>query len=72
MIALERYIVSQEREVDADSYSVNLTLILIDDSNANIPAFSKELTSVSLNNKTGYEVDTQRETEISDYIATLN
>ena len=72
MIALKRYIVSQEKAIDSKSYSVKLTLILIDDSNDNIPEFSMDITSTSTNTQTGYKVDTQRESEISTYIETLN
>lgn len=72
MIALKRYKVSQEQAIDSKSYSVKLTLILFDDSNENIPEFSMDLTSTSTNSQTGYKVDTQRSTEIDDYIATLN
>jgi|OM-RGC.v1.034564705 hypothetical protein len=72
MIALKRYIVSGEQAIDSKSYSVKLTLILIDESNENIPEFSMELTSTSTNSQTGYKVDTQRESEIAEYIITLN
>lgn len=72
MIALKKYIVSHETAIDSKSYSVKLTMILQDDSNSNIPEFSKEITSISTNTQTGYKVDTQRGLEIGDYIATLN
>lgn len=72
MIALKRYIVSQEQAIDSKNYRVKLTLILIDDSNDNIPEFSTDITSTSTNTQTGYKVDTQRESEISTYIETLN
>jgi hypothetical protein len=72
MISLKRYIVSGHQAIDSKSYSVKLTLILIDESNENIPEFSMELTSTSTNSQTGYKVDTQRESEIAEYIITLN
>jgi|OM-RGC.v1.034564738 hypothetical protein len=72
MIALKKYIVSHETAIDSKSYSVKLTLILHDESNSNIPEFSKEIASTSANTQTGYKVDIQRDTEISDYITTLN
>ena len=72
MIKLKEYKVSQEVSIDEESYSVNLTLILFDDSNNNIPLFSKELKSISTNDQTGYEVDEQRLVEINEYIDELN
>jgi len=72
MIALKKYIVSNETAIDDKSYSVKLTMVLIDNSNENIPEFSLDFISTSANSQTGYKVDTQRESEIEAYILNLN
>lgn len=72
MIKLKEYIVSQEKAINNESYSVNLILILFDIDNSNIPEFSKNIVSVSKNSQTGYKVDIQRTGEINSFIDELN
>ena len=65
------YKVANETTIDAAKFKCNL-IINIGFDNPKFDEFSKTIESISDNSQTGYEVDTQRENEITEYIATLN
>ena len=62
---------SSETIISDTEYSINITLGLhpTDDF---IPNFSKDITVISDNSKTGFEVDIQRQQAIDDFIALIN
>jgi hypothetical protein len=57
---------------DKGNYSVNITLALAPIDNDLIPPFSKDIVVVSNNSMTGYEVDKQRNKEITDFMGKIN
>lgn len=59
------------QELDTENYYVTITLG-IKPTDEIAPEFSKDIKMVSSNTLTGYEVDTQREQSISDYMTTIN
>lgn len=68
-ISAERPVFEGEKETDKYQCTITLGLHPID----NIaPNFSKDLTSVSDNSQTGFEVDKQRKEEIESYLKEIN
>lgn len=60
-----------EKIIDENSYSVEITLGL-ESVDGVVPPFSKSITVISNNSQTGFEVDAQRELEISNYMKEIN
>lgn len=60
-----------ETTLSASQYACILT-VWIKPTNINIPNFFKEIEVVSGNELTGYEVDTQRDLEVSKYMTSIN
>jgi len=70
------YEISKERVVfennlPTDNYEVTITIGL-QPTDGFIPPFSKDITVVSNNNMTGFQVDTQREIEIQNFLNQIN
>lgn len=59
------------QEIDETKYKVNITLG-IHPTDGVAPDFSKDIEMVSDNSKTGFEVDTQREQAINDFMSSIN
>lgn len=69
---LEQIAFGQETEADENGdYSIDIT-ITIRPTDTFIPNFSKVITVVSNNGMTGTAVDTQRETEVNNFIKAIN
>lgn len=60
-----------ERPIDENTYSIEITLGL-ESTDGVVPPFSKSITVISDNSMTGFQVDTQRELEISNYMNEIN
>lgn len=60
-----------EKVIDENSYSIEITLGL-ESVDGVVPPFSKSITVISNNSQTGFEVDAQRELEISNYMKEIN
>ena len=70
----EKIAVDYGKETEADgkgNYEITIT-IGIKPSEDIIPPFSKDITVKSNNSMTGYEVDSQRKTEIENFLLELN
>jgi hypothetical protein len=63
--------ISPETELPNDEYSVTISLF-VKETSGKIPLFQENIVVISHNSKTGFEVDEQRETAISDYLQRLN
>ena len=69
---LLRYELGKETETDSDgNYSVNI-IIGIKPTDEIAPPFNKEITVISNNDMTGYQVDTQRLDVVNNYINLIN
>ena len=69
---LIKYDIGIESNADEDgNYSVNIT-IGIHCTDDIVPDFSKDITSISNNSQTGYEVDTQRQLAVDNYLISIN
>lgn len=69
---LIKYDYGHETEADEKgNYSINITLAL-HSTDGIVPDFSKDITVISNNSMTGFEVDDQRQAEISAYILKIN
>ena len=62
---------SAETTIDANSYSIDITLPLQDTGSLK-NAFSKTITVISDNVQTGFEVDLQRQKAVEDYLIEIN
>ena len=62
---------SVETVIDADNYSIDITLPLITN-DALALNFSETITVISNNSETGFEVDTQRQTAVDNYLIEIN
>ena len=60
-----------ETEIDADNYSATIT-IFIKHTDGIAPSFNKQIEVISTNAMTGFEVDTQRNKAVNDYIVEIN
>lgn len=59
------------QEADTENYYVTITLG-IKPTDGIAPEFSKDITVTSSNQLTGFQVDTEREQEINDYMESIN
>jgi len=69
---LIKYNFGNETETDDEgNYSAVITIALQSDDNK-IPQFSKDITVISNNSMTGFEVDKQREQTIEEFLKEFN
>jgi len=68
---LTNSVVLSETVINESEYSVDIELY-IHPTDGIAPDFSKTITVVSDNKQTGYEVDVQREQEISIFVENIN
>tara|TARA_R110000868_G_scaffold407706_2_gene689407 strand:- start:766 stop:999 length:234 start_codon:yes stop_codon:yes gene_type:complete len=62
---------SVETVIDELEYSINITLPLQDTGSLEVP-FSATITVISNNSQTGFEVDTQRQLAVDNYLIAIN
>tara|TARA_R110000868_G_scaffold244332_1_gene500517 strand:- start:4 stop:237 length:234 start_codon:yes stop_codon:yes gene_type:complete len=62
---------SVETILDIDTYSINITLPLQTNDSLAIP-FSLSVEVISNNSQTGFEVDTQRQLAVDNYLIAIN
>jgi hypothetical protein len=60
-----------ETKIDADTYSATIT-IFIKTIDGIAPSFNKQIEVISTNAMTGFEVDTQRNKAVNDYMESIN
>ena len=60
-----------ESVIDADEYSIDITLPLVTNDELAFQ-FSKTILVVSQNSQTGYEVDAARATAVANYLIEIN
>ena len=60
-----------EKIIDEDKYSINITIGLHPTDNI-APNFSVDIIVESNNSQTGYEVDTQRNDAVNEYLNLIN
>ena len=60
-----------ETVIDAEKYSINITIGLHPTDNI-APNFSVDIIVESNNSQTGYEVDTQRNDAVNEYLTLIN
>ena len=62
---------SPETTIDANNYSIDITLPLITTDEVALK-FSKTITVISDNSETGFEVDSARELAVENYLIEIN